>query len=224
MNRNKELWLSLAAMVLIAVIYALVLMLTRQVPPASGLFGHLLGILGFILMLMTEILYSLRKRSISARWGRMSDWLEFHIFTGLVGPFMVLLHSSWRFNGLAGAVMLMTLLIVASGLVGRYIYTAIPRTSEGVEIQAETLDQVVLQIDSQINHLNSISPISQKQLEQKRDLENEKRKFIRNVKSLGRTRRWMAIWHALHIPLGLALFAAAFIHIAGAIYFATLLH
>jgi hypothetical protein len=34
----------------------------------------------------------------------------------------------------------------------------------------------------------------------------------------------LAIWHTLHIPLGMALFTAAFIHIGAAIYYATLLH
>jgi len=88
-------------------------------------------IIGFILMLMTEILYSWRKRSRSARWGKMSNWLRFHIFTGLVGPYMVLLHTSWKFNGLAGIVLLLTVIIVLSGIVGRYIFTAIPRTADG---------------------------------------------------------------------------------------------
>ena len=49
----------------------------------------------------------------------MSDWLAFHIFTGLVGPFMVLLHSSWKFQGLAGVVMLKTLMVLLSGFIGR---------------------------------------------------------------------------------------------------------
>ena len=123
-HSNRELWLSLIAMLIIGSIYAIVVLLTKNVPASAGLFGHLLGIIGFIMMLMTEILYSLRKRSRLARWGRMEFWLQFHIFTGLVGPFMVLLHTSWKFNGLAGAVTLLTILIVASGFVGRYIYTA----------------------------------------------------------------------------------------------------
>jgi hypothetical protein len=33
----------------------------------------------------------------------------------------------------------------------------------------------------------------------------------------------MALWHTLHVPIGLALFTAAFIHIVAAIYYATLL-
>ena len=138
------------------------------------------------MMLMTEILYSLRKRSRLARWGRMSDWLQFHIFTGLVGPFMVLLHTSWKFNGLAGIVTLGTIFIVVSGFVGRYIYTRIPRTVEGIELE---------------------SPVGDTQ-----------------SAALARARSMLSAWYAVHIPLGLALFIAAFFHISGALYYATLLH
>ena len=129
-----ELWLAFLAAILITGLYALVVIFTREIPPAADLFGHVLGIVGFIFMLMTETLYSIRKRSRSARWGRMSVWLQFHIFTGLVGPYMVLLHTSWKFNGLAGVTTLLTVIIVFSGFVGRYIYTRIPRTVDGIEL------------------------------------------------------------------------------------------
>jgi hypothetical protein len=182
---NRGLWLSFLAAILISAVYAIVVFWTRAIPPAGALFGHLLGILGFILMLMTEILYSIRKRSQSARWGSMASWLQFHIFTGLVGPFLVLLHSSWKFNGLAGATTLLTILIVISGFIGRYIYTQIPRSLDGVEIE---------------------TPSGQSQ-----------------AASLARARRLLAGWHIIHIPIGMALFTAAFIHIGAALYYATLL-
>ena len=140
---NRELWLAFLAMLLITGLYGLVIGLTREIPPASELFGHGIGIVGFILMLMTETLYSLRKRSRSVRWGKMSNWLQFHIFTGLVGPYMVLLHTSWKFNGIAGVTTLFTVIIVLSGFVGRYIFTRIPRTLEGLEIEG-TLSQEAL--------------------------------------------------------------------------------
>jgi hypothetical protein len=167
---------------MISAIYGAVVLLTREIPPAADLFGHTLGILGFLLMLMTETLYSLRKRSRSARWGKMSAWLEFHIFTGLVGPFMVLLHTSWKFNGLAGVTTLFTVVIVISGFVGRYIYTRIPRSLDGTEI-AGALPEAALR----------------------------------------QARRLMALWHTVHIPIGMALFVAAFAHIIGALYYATFL-
>ena len=221
MGKHKELWLAMVCMLLIGGLYALVTVWYRDVPAASGFFGHLLGVLGFILMLMTELLYSLRKRSRTARWGRMSDWLEFHIFTGLVGPFMVLLHSSWKFQGLAGAVMLMTVVIVLSGFVGRYIYTAVPRTVDGVEVQAAVLEQAMAEVDAEVKRMEAEEQGVGERLE---GLKKERELLRRQVGSLARMRRTLAIWHTVHIPLGMALFTAAFIHIGAAIYYATLLH
>jgi hypothetical protein len=139
----RELWLALLAILLITALYLLVVFRLGSVPAASGFFGHSLGILGFTLMLMTEFLYSRRKRSRRARWGRMSVWLQFHIFTGIVGPYMVFLHSSFKFNGLAGVVLLFTFVVVLSGFIGRYIYTAVPRTAEGVVIEQGELVQLI---------------------------------------------------------------------------------
>jgi hypothetical protein len=183
--KNKELWYSLFAALLITGIYILMVNWYRAIPAAAGLFGHLIGVIGFLLMLMTETLYSLRKRTRKGRWGSMKSWLQFHIFTGLVGPYMVLLHTSWKFNGLAGVTTLLTIIIVISGFIGRYIYTRIPRALDGIELT---------------------SPAAQAQ-----------------AAVLVRTRRTLSIWHAIHIPIGMALFVAAFIHIGAALTYATLL-
>ena len=158
----RELWLALLAITLISFVYLVVVVFSGSIPAAGEFFGHSLGILGFTLMLMTETLYSLRKRSHSARWGRTSTWLQFHIFTGLVGPYMVLLHSSWKFNGLAGVVMLMTVVITASGFVGRYIYTAVPRAADGAMIEAAELQESISQARAEIEALQEeLSPDAQ---------------------------------------------------------------
>ena len=185
LRNNKELWMALLTAALLSAIYALAMRLAGRIPAAGELFGHTLGILGFILMILTETLYSLRKRSRFAHWGRISDWLQFHIYTGLVGPFMVFLHTSWKFNGLAGAVTLMTFIVMMSGVVGRYIYTRIPRTADGIELE---------------------SALGGAQ-----------------AAAIANTRRMMALWHTIHVPLGMALFTAAFYHIGAALYYATFL-
>ena len=83
---GRELLWAFVVGVFITVLYGGVVYFSREIPAASDLFGHGLGILGFILMILTETLYSLRKRTRSASWGKMSTWLQFHIFMGLVGP------------------------------------------------------------------------------------------------------------------------------------------
>ena len=185
LSKNKELWFSLLVALLITAAYTFVVYWYRAIPAAAGFFGHMIGVVGFLLMLMTETLYSLRKRSRKGRWGTMKSWLQFHIFTGLVGPYMVFLHTSWKFHGLAGATTLLTVIIVISGFIGRYIYTRIPRSLEGVEINTPgTQAQAALLVSA---------------------------------------RRTLSIWHAIHIPIGMALFVAAFIHIGAALTYATLL-
>jgi signal transduction histidine kinase len=140
-HKANELELSLLAVLLLSSVYIAYEILAE--PRGSHPFGHILGIIGAILMVMTEVIYSLRKRTRLLNWaGPVRYWLSLHIFTGIVGPFMVLMHTGLQFRGLAGISMLLTILVVASGFVGRYLYTALPRTLLGVvasqqEIAAE---------------------------------------------------------------------------------------
>jgi hypothetical protein len=146
-----ELIASLAA---IAAITGGYLYLARNgIPAASSGTGYAFGILGFLMMLGTETLYSLRKRRPGFHYGAMSTWLQLHIFTGLVGPYLVLLHSGWKFNGLAGVLMLVTVVVVVSGLIGRYIYTAVPRSLDGVELAIVDVEEKIADADRQLETL-----------------------------------------------------------------------
>ncbi len=139
---DDELVLAGLAILAITLLYLTITAL-MGVPAASGLLGHSIGILGFGLMLVTETLYSWRKRTRGRAWGRMSTWLKFHIFTGLVGPYLVFLHTAWKFHGLAGVTLLMTGIVVVSGFFGRYIYTAVPRTLDGVVLERAEIQRML---------------------------------------------------------------------------------
>ena len=200
----------------------------------------------------------------------MADWLDFHIFTGIVGPFMVLLHSSWKYNGLAGLVTLLMIIVVASGFIGRYIYTAVPRTVDGAEVEASQLEQQIAQNEQELKNWLTAQPESvwvlrqrfmqrsqypssemalmltrpildlqerfrwwlaerrvepsiRAQFEHLEDLMRQQTRLRRQIASLTIARRLLALWHTIHVPIGMALFTAAFIHIGAAIYYATLL-
>ena len=270
LGKSRELWFSALAIVLITGLYLGAGYAMGEIPAAHEFLGHSLGILGFVLMVMTELLYSLRKRQRGARWGRMAGWLQFHIFTGLVGPYLVLLHSSWKFNGLAGVVLALTAVIVLSGFIGRYIYTAVPRTADGAELQAREIGERMRILEEEIQDwiaahppaaqamggLNSL-PAGQEDgvqavlgrafsewadrlavwREQRRldralreqtgrlaVLQQQRQALRRQMNSLATARRMLATWHAVHIPIGMALFTAALIHIVAAVYYATLIH
>lgn len=141
MTRGPAYELVLALLAIVAITACYVAGSPAGTPSPGGLVGHGLGIVGFLLMLSTETLYTLRKSGRGLHFGQMSTWLHVHIFTGIVGSFLVLLHSGGKFNGLAGVLSLLTVVIVISGFIGRYIYTAVPRTLAGVELSAQELEE-----------------------------------------------------------------------------------
>lgn len=156
MDDNAELVASIAALTFLAVVYILYELVAE---PAGGHpFGHWLGILGTLLMVATETLYSARKRLRWLHVGRLRTWLSFHIFTGIVGPAMVLMHTGLQFRGLAGATTALTSLVVASGLLGRYIYTAVPRSINGVILEREELLTQAAGLQAEINARSAEAP------------------------------------------------------------------
>ena len=221
MRGAKELILALVAVLAITGLYAGALV-AAGVPAASGFLGHSLGVLGFVLMLMTETLYSFRKRAVRRPWGTMRSWLQFHIFTGIVGPYLVFLHSAWSFRGLAGALMLMTAVVVISGFLGRYIYTAVPRTADGVIVELQALQGQVAEARAAMQRLSSgraeAAPAKETLRAQRRLKELE-----RQLGAMRWARRLLATWHTVHIPLGMVMFVTAFVHAGAALYYATLL-
>ena len=109
---------------------------------------------------------------------------------------MVLLHPAMRFRGLAAVLTLLTVVVVASGVVGRYIYTRVPRTvAVPVVGQAVTPPGVAPGPASAVLPLARVTP----------------------------ARKGLATWRAVHVPLTFVLFIVAFVHIVGAVYYATLL-
>ena len=151
-DESLELKLSLLVCLGLSGMYVIYELLAE--PSGGQLFGHWLGILGTFLMVLTETLYSIRKRTTLLRWaGPVRYWLSFHIFTGIVGPFMVLTHTAFQFRGLAGITMALTVLVCGSGFLGRYFYTAIPRSLAGVEASSTDLVDEIRRVQAAIAEL-----------------------------------------------------------------------
>lgn len=230
-RRNREFWYSLAAIVAVTALYVLAYRQAGTFPRASSLIGHGIGIVGIVLMLMTATVYSLRKLSHDARWGDMAGWLRFHMVTGLVGPYMVLLHTSMRFHGVAGVTMLFTVVVVISGLVGRYIYTAVPRGAEGPESSASAIERRIARselasmslVDAVTGTAVTVDPppvvAHDRSAKAAAALEGQPAADQHRDRFAAR-RGALATWHAVHVPLVLALLIIAFVHVVGALYYA----
>ena len=101
----------------------------------SGIWGHGMGIIGSLLMIIGVSVYMLRKRyRIFSRLGFLKHWLEFHIFLCTLGPILVLFHTSFKFGGIVAISFWSMVAVFLSGIIGRFIYIQIPRSIEGREL------------------------------------------------------------------------------------------
>jgi len=81
--------------------------------------------------------YLIRKRLINVRWlGSLRLWMSLHTITGIVGGAVVVLHTAFAPSSALGVLALVALAItVASGIIGRYLYSKVPRSLEGRELE-----------------------------------------------------------------------------------------
>lgn len=108
----------------------------------SGFIGQGLGILGTLMMLVGVVSYMVRKRwTFLHRFGKLRSWLTFHIFLCTLGPFLVLLHTTFKFGNIASISFWSMAVVVASGVFGRYVYVRIPKTINGQFLSRQVIQQ-----------------------------------------------------------------------------------
>jgi hypothetical protein len=108
----------------------------------SGRIGIKLGMLG-VVMFLVIFLYPLRKRwTWLGRQGNSRHWLDFHVLLGLSAPFVIALHSSFKFHGFAGIAFWIMLGVSISGIVGRYLYSQIPHRVNSAEFSRKELQDL----------------------------------------------------------------------------------
>ena len=109
----------------------------------SGVLGHGFGIIGSLMMIFGVAIYMIRKRVRSFfNLGFLKHWLEFHIFLCTVGPILVLYHTAFKFGGIVAVSFWSMVAVVASGVVGRFIYVQIPRTIQGKELNVNEMNEM----------------------------------------------------------------------------------
>jgi Fe-S-cluster-containing hydrogenase component 2 len=93
------------------------------------------GLIGTALMIVAAI-YPIFRRLKLFRWMASNTmWFDFHLMAGTVGPAFVLLHSALRLDTWISAGFWSMVIVVASGFLGRYLYTQVPGLASGVELE-----------------------------------------------------------------------------------------
>lgn len=97
----------------------------RYYVPEEGV-GYWLGLVGGVMMLLALGYGAFKHISALRTMGWMRRWLRLHIVFGVVGPILVVLHSTFRLGSLNGAIALISMILVfLSGIMGRYLYSKI---------------------------------------------------------------------------------------------------
>ncbi len=124
----------------------------------SGRIGIKLGLLG-VGLFAAIFMYPLRKRvSWLAKLGTVKHWLDFHIIFGLTAPVIIAFHSSFKFKGIAGVAFWIMVAVAVSGVVGRYIYSQIPRSLSSAELSLKELDSLELELTGELAAQNMLRP------------------------------------------------------------------
>jgi hypothetical protein len=92
-------------------------------------------------MMLLLFSYPLRKYLRFMRGlGKVKWWFWLHLFLGIAGPWLILVHSSFHIGSLNAGVAIISMgIVVASGVIGRFIYVRIHRGLHGEQTSLEEL-------------------------------------------------------------------------------------
>lgn len=115
--------------------------------------GYWIGIAGGTTLLI-QLAYPLRKRvRFMRRLGSAPTWFRLHMVLGIVGPLLILYHSSYSLGAPNSNVALTAMLVVAvSGIIGRYFYGKVHNGLYGAHANLQDLLEDATSLLSVIEH------------------------------------------------------------------------
>lgn len=199
----------------------------------SGVWGHGLGVIGTLIILIGVFGYIARKRiHVLSRIGVLKYWLEFHIFLCTLGPVMVLFHTSFKFGGIVSVGFWSMAIVWASGVIGRFIYLQIPRTIEGRELSLREVQEIKNKVDAELLEKYDIdfseiktgtllkaklklisNNISKIDFNNVRRLMRNQRIMLYRIERLERMQRLFKYWHVAHLPFAIIMLIIMLIHV-----------
>ena len=134
-------------------------------------FGYNLGLAGGVMMLIL-LLYPLRKRwKLMANVGFLPTWFKWHMLLGILGPLLIIFHSTYHFyipfihpqgSMNAAVAMYCMLLVSGSGTFGRFFYTKIHQGLYGKLTSLKELSQELEQTGDVKSLLNFAPDVEKK--------------------------------------------------------------
>ncbi|MGH9702387.1 MAG: hypothetical protein ACRD4K_03335 [Candidatus Acidiferrales bacterium] len=116
----------------------------------SGSIGIKLGILGTVLFFGIYFYYFRKRWGWLRSIGMTKHWLDFHIVMGVTAPIIIACHAAFKFRGIAGMAFWIMVAVAVSGIVGRYLYSQIPRHLNAAELSWQELKDEQEELTAQL--------------------------------------------------------------------------
>lgn len=204
---------------------------------AGGFVGHLIGITGAAIMSLT-LIYPFRKR-VQKKRGKRNP-LNRHIYFGLIGPSLVVVHAAHKSSNVIGVITFLSMfLIVFSGIVGRFLFRRVSRTLKQQEnglsmlkaqFEMQRKDAELLQAcltNLETNTEQGHESFEDEQVAWERDRKCEElldmvhslaeTEYV--VKAFSGTKKVFSRWLRIHYMLALLLFSMMTVHILTTFYY-----
>lgn len=158
--------------------------------------GYNIGLVGG-LMMVTLLIYPVRKRiGFMRNWGLLPIWFKWHMVFGVLGPALIVFHSTFSLRSVnAGVAMVCMLLVSGSGIFGRFFYTKIHNGLYGRNTSFKQL-QDDLEGSGDVKSVLNFAPNVQSKLNEFRDYAMESSKggklSIWNFLTLGIRVEWLS--------------------------------
>jgi hypothetical protein len=137
----------------------------RALRPA-GSTGLLFGYVGSAMMILM-LIYSVRKRTrLFSRAVSLQTVLDVHIYLGIMGPLLIVLHTSFKVQGLVAVAFWSMAAVAVSGFFGRYLYLQIPRNIQGSELTLVELERINAEMTARLQSRFKLDGAAIERLEQ----------------------------------------------------------
>jgi hypothetical protein len=161
-------------------------------------------------MMLALLSYPLRKYMRFAQgWGRVKWWFWGHMVLGIGGPWLILVHSTFQLGSMNATVAMYSMLIVVgSGIVGRFIYVRVHRGLDGELVSLKALQTKAGMVESEARSWLRFAPEVEQRL-----VAFEQRALREDTGWLGHLRQvfvlpvlqfltWRACVRVLHLRVG----------------------
>lgn len=144
--RSGILWRRIFVILLIATVTTFFYYARTEFPHGGSRIGLLYGTIGFALILLLSF-FGIRKRWYRSTFGTLEQWLQSHIWLGVLLLVILLFHTGGRFEDkVAVATLIVVAIVVASGILGAILYVTVPRMLTEVESNL-TVDEISEQLN-----------------------------------------------------------------------------